>query len=236
MGSSAVPPPPPVVEHCYRHPSVETGVHCTRCGRPICTDCMLPAAVGHQCPECVKEAKQEFVRPARNPSTRVGRGLTATNVLLVIMVAVFGLELVLGGPGSLLTGPSGSILVRLGANVGLWQSDNGCLIGIGAGQYWRLFTPIFLHAGLIHIAFNGYALYIVGNVVEEELGWRRFLAIFFVTGRLRLGRELRVRRVLRCRASARRGRSTGCSARSSPTTGDGAHRRSTRRACGRWRP
>lgn len=183
MGSSAVPPPPPVVEHCYRHPNVETGVHCTRCGRPICTDCMLPAAVGHQCPECVKEAKQEFVRPARNPSTRVGRGLTATNVLLLIMVAIFGLEVVLGGPGSLLTGPSGSTLVRLGANIGLWPSDNGsCLIGIGAGQYWRLFTPIFLHAGLIHIAFNGYALYIVGNVVEEELGWRRFLAIFFVTG------------------------------------------------------
>src|SRR5207302_662327 len=43
-----VPPPPPVIEHCYRHPDVETGVHCTRCGRPICTDCMYPAPVGHQ--------------------------------------------------------------------------------------------------------------------------------------------------------------------------------------------
>jgi len=183
MGSNPVPPPPPTIEHCYRHPSVETGVHCTRCGRPICPDCMLPAAVGHQCPECVKEAKQEFVRPARVASARPGRGLTATNVLLLIMVAVFGLELVLGGPGSLLEGPSASILVRLGANIGLVQpADGGCLIGIAAGQYWRLFTPIFLHAGLIHIAFNGYALYIVGNVVEEELGWRRFLAIFFVTG------------------------------------------------------
>ncbi|HTG47769.1 MAG TPA: rhomboid family intramembrane serine protease [Actinomycetota bacterium] len=181
--SSIVPPPPPVIEHCYRHPDVETGVHCTRCGRPICTDCMLPAAVGHQCPECVKEAKQEFVRPARSRVTSPARGLTVTNVLLLIMVAVFALEVALGGTGSLLTGPDGSILIRMGANVGLAQPANGgCLIGIAAGQYWRLVTPIFLHAGVIHIAFNGYALYIVGNVVEQELGWRRFLAIFFVTG------------------------------------------------------
>jgi len=183
MDQGAVPPPPPVIEHCYRHPSVETGVHCTRCGRPICTDCMLPAPVGHQCPECVKEARQEFQRPAARVAVRPVRGLTVTNGLLMIMVAIFGIEVVVGGPGSLLTGPNASIMVRLGASIGLIRPPGGgCLIGIAAGQYWRLFTPIFLHAGLIHIAFNGYALYIVGNVVEQELGWRRFLAIFFVTG------------------------------------------------------
>ena len=41
-------------------PNVETGVHCTRCGRPICPECMIPAPVGHQCPECVNEARREF--------------------------------------------------------------------------------------------------------------------------------------------------------------------------------
>ena len=183
MDQGAVPPPPPVIEHCYRHPSVETRVHCTRCGRPICTDCMVPAPVGHQCPECVKEARQEFHRPAARIGGRPGPGLTVTNALLMIMIAVFGVEMVVGGPGSLLTGPSASIMVRLGASIGLTPAPGGgCPIGIAAGQYWRLFTPIFLHAGIIHIAFNGYALFIVGNVVEQELGWRRFLAIFFVTG------------------------------------------------------
>ena len=41
---------------------------------------------------------------------------------------------------------------------------------------------MFLHAGLLHIAFNAYALWIFGSVVEQELGRVRFLLIYFVTG------------------------------------------------------
>src|SRR6266508_1446927 len=37
-----------ILETCYRHPRETTGVHCTRCGRPICPECMRPAAVGYQ--------------------------------------------------------------------------------------------------------------------------------------------------------------------------------------------
>jgi len=177
---TAVPPPPPVIEHCYRHPNVATGVHCTRCGRPICTDCMYPAAVGHQCPECVKEAKQEFHRPAQRVGT-VGRGWTLTNLLLVVLAGVYLLEVSAGGAGDLFGGPSTPTLVRLGASVGLFQS-RGEIVGIATGEWWRLISAMFLHAGLLHLAFNGYALYIVGSVVEQELGRWRFISLYFVTG------------------------------------------------------
>src|SRR5690242_13828879 len=116
---TAVPPPPPVIEHCYRHPNVETGVHCTRCGRPICPDCMYPAAVGHQCPSCVKEAKQEFQRPAQRVGT-VRRGWTLTNLILLALVGVYVLEVSAGGAGDIIAGPSTPTLVRLGASVGLY--------------------------------------------------------------------------------------------------------------------
>ena len=180
MDPTAIPPPPPVIEHCYRHPDVETGVHCTRCGRPICTDCMRPAAVGHQCPECVKEAKQEFLRPAQ-PAAPARRSWTLTNLLLLVLVGVYVLEISAGGAGDVFGGPSTPTLVRLGASVGLFQSGAE-IVGIATGEWWRLLTAMFLHAGLIHLAFNGYALYIVGSVVEQELGRWRFLAMYFVTG------------------------------------------------------
>jgi rhomboid protease GluP len=53
---------------------------------------------------------------------------------------------------------------------------------IRAGQYWRLVTPIFLHAGLLHIGFNLYALFIIGPPVEARFGPRRFLFLYFFSG------------------------------------------------------
>ena len=37
--------------HCYRHPNRETRVSCATCGRPICTECMVPTDVGIKCPD-----------------------------------------------------------------------------------------------------------------------------------------------------------------------------------------
>ena len=41
----------PETQYCYRHPDRPTGLSCSECGRPICTECMTPAAVGLRCPE-----------------------------------------------------------------------------------------------------------------------------------------------------------------------------------------
>jgi len=180
--TSSIPPPPVGSVACKRHPGTQTMLRCTRCGDPICPDCMRPAAVGYQCPSCARGAKQEIHRPAQQVTAAPGRGLTLTNVLLLILVAMYGLEVALGGVGSLVSGPSVDVLVRLGASVGYACTETGRLIGIGAGEPWRLATAVFLHGGLFHLAMNGYALWAFGNIVEQELGKSRYIAIFAVGG------------------------------------------------------
>lgn len=165
--------PAPTVEFCYRHPNEETRVHCTRCERPICPACMIPAPVGHQCPECVGRARQEFQRGPGRQIHGLGR-IPATRILLVAILAMFVVEVMVGGPNALYDGPSFQKLFDLGALV-------PAAVAV-LGQYWRLFTAMFLHAGLLHIAFNAYALWLFGRIVESTLGRARFILIFFVAG------------------------------------------------------
>lgn len=168
-----LPPPPPLpeIEHCYRHPAEPTRVRCVRCRRPICPACMIPAPVGHQCPECVERARREFLL---GPGRRMAvRSVTATRVLLAAIVAVFVVELAVGGPTAL--GDGERALLRLGALQPFLIAD---------GQVYRLLTAMFLHAGLFHILFNGWALWVFGTMVERDYGTARFLAIFFLTGLL----------------------------------------------------
>jgi membrane associated rhomboid family serine protease len=170
MAEEQLPPPPaPTVEVCYRHPNLQTRVHCTRCGRPICPDCMIPAAVGYQCPECVEQARREF---RQGPGRPFRGGISVTKVLLVAILGMFVVEIVTGGPGAL-SAPSNEALLRLGAMQPLF---------VASGQYWRLFTAMFLHVGLLHIGFNAYALYLLGTMMESNLGRTRFALIYFVTG------------------------------------------------------
>lgn len=166
-------PQAPPVEVCYRHPGVQTGVHCTRCGRPICPDCMIPAPVGYHCPDCVLQAQREF-RAGAGRRTRKLAGLSMTKLLLAAIVGMYIVEVVAsGGSGGLFLGPSNRTLFDLGAMYAP---------AVAAGQYWRLFSSMFLHAGLIHLALNSYALWIFGPVVEQVFGRVRFLAIYFVSG------------------------------------------------------
>src|SRR4051812_9737193 len=129
-----------MAQTCYRHPGRETGVSCSSCGRPICPDCMTPTPVGMRCPECAGQR------------TRVTRGVQrggegfwgapATFVLIGINVLVFLAEIA-GGSGGL--GEVGGSVVGDYALRGVSVAD---------GEWYRLVTGGFLHAGLIHIAFN----------------------------------------------------------------------------------
>ncbi|HEX2031188.1 MAG TPA: rhomboid family intramembrane serine protease [Actinomycetota bacterium] len=150
-------------ETCYRHPGEETGVHCTRCGRPICPACMTVAPVGHHCPECVAQGR----RQARRRPITLRRPRSATTVILGINVAVFVAEMALGGATDI------GVLVRMGAMVPVL---------VAGGEYWRLLTAMFLHVGIFHLALNSLGLYIFGSLVEGVLGSGRFIAVYLVSG------------------------------------------------------
>lgn len=53
---------------------------------------------------------------------------------------------------------------------------------LAAGQAWRLITPVFLHASLLHIGVNMYSLYALGPAVERFFGHGRFLAVYLLAG------------------------------------------------------
>ena len=184
MDQASLPPPPSraETERCYRHPDVETGVHCTRCGNPICTACMIPAPVGHQCPDCVAQARREFRKgPGRQIAIAEVKGVSVTKILLVAIAGMYLVEVVAGGAGSLLSGPGSRRLLQLGGQIALAPSPEGP-IGVATGQYWRLFTAMFLHGGLIHAGLNAWVLFVVGTALEHDIGRARFAGLYLVAG------------------------------------------------------
>jgi membrane associated rhomboid family serine protease len=156
---------------CYRHPSRETGVSCSNCGRPICPDCMTTTPVGMRCPECARQTTK--VKRMRD----MGTGPQVTIALIAINVIAFLAE---GGGLSLNGEASGSLLTK-GALLG--SSEDPHLIGQGVahGQYWRIVTGGFLHANLLHIGFNMWVLYYLGSMLEPALGRLKFGLVYAVS-------------------------------------------------------
>lgn len=182
MDPQATMPPPPTTEYCYRHPAVATGIHCTRCDRPICTDCMVQAPVGYHCPACVDEARKEFRKgPGRRMAIADAKATSVTVMILVAIAGMYLVEVAVGGLASFFQGPTPNELVKLGGSVAVWPTSSG-VVGIAQGQYWRLFTSMFLHAGLLHLGFNAYALWLFGPVMEREFGRIRFTLLYLLTG------------------------------------------------------
>ena len=97
------------------------------------------------------------------------------------LVAIYVWEVIPEGAGALFRGPSGLRLLELGGSIGYINLPD-IELGIAAGQYWRLFTSMFLHANLIHLGLNAYALYLFGHTVERELGRLRFALIYLTSG------------------------------------------------------
>jgi membrane associated rhomboid family serine protease len=125
---------------------------------------MTPTPVGMRCPECARQRTK--VRTARTltDEPRATQVLIAANILVFLGVAA-------GGAG-------------LGDNFLASQiGQRGALYGpaVADGDFWRLLTSGFIHAGPIHLAFNMYLLWILGQLLEPAIGHVRFVLIYFVS-------------------------------------------------------
>lgn len=162
---------------CYRHPGRETAIRCVRCDRPICTDCMVSASVGFQCPDCVRQGSGTGHHPAAaRPRTLAGGTIAAdprliTKILLGINAAVF---LAVLANSALINDLE--LLGRANFYYG------GPPEGVAEGQWYRLVTSMFLHEAVWHFAFNMLGLWWLGGPLEAMLGRARYLALYLLSG------------------------------------------------------
>jgi membrane associated rhomboid family serine protease len=165
---------------CYRHPDRETGLSCSECGRPICAECMTPAAVGIRCPDHAGRARHvQAPRIVRRTSAGASHALV-TRILIGLNAAVYLITVVQGAG---LNSPGGSLFYKLCLLGRPVQFPDGTVYhGVAGGEYWRLITSAFLHANLIHIGFNMLALWWFGAPVEEYLGRARYIGLYIVSG------------------------------------------------------
>jgi membrane associated rhomboid family serine protease len=162
------------VATCYRHPDRETGLSCSECGRPICTDCVTFAPVGLRCPEHAASnggatAQQRAQRAVRRTTSLRATDAIVTKILVAANILIYLITVAQGsGPND----PGGSLFEK-------WA-----LFGpaVHHGDWWRLITSAFLHGGILHIAFNMLALWWLGAPVELALGRLRYLGLYFVSG------------------------------------------------------
>lgn len=148
---------------CPRHPDRASYVRCQRCGRPACPECQRTAAVGVQCVDCVAEAGANVrtQRTAFGGTVRQGKPVVTYSIIAICAAVFLGQFAIPSLEGDLL------------------------YAGVYTGsEPWRMLTSTFLHSTgfLMHIAFNMYALYAIGQALEPMLGRLRFLLLYLIAG------------------------------------------------------
>lgn len=170
------PPPPRAVEpephSCYRHRDRPTGRRCTRCGNYACSDCLVQAAVGSHCVDCAKAGRPNAATRARHWNARQPTLVTTSIIAANVAVFVWGAILdpaTIGGRIRL-----GGIHADFALNRRILEFTD---------EWYRLATSGFLHFGILHLAFNMYMLWMLGQMLEPALGRVRF-ALLYAAGLL----------------------------------------------------
>lgn len=128
-----------------------------------------------------KKAFAKFAKETGVPGARMGlkdtlsllvpsKGYKVTPVIIAINVLIF---IAMIATGVHILNPSVESLLSWGANF---------KPAIVEGEWWRMFTSMFLHIGILHLLFNMYALLYVGSMLEPVIGHKRFLVSYLLTG------------------------------------------------------
>lgn len=117
------------------------------------------------------------IRPRRVPVRMPQRKPVVAFTILAVTILVYALQML-----------TASGVLDLGQCPYFFSPDTPACYGMKVnqlilqGQWWRLVTPVLLHASLLHIAFNMYALYALGPELERMFGHFSFFALYVVSG------------------------------------------------------
>jgi membrane associated rhomboid family serine protease len=138
-------------------------VRCQRCERPVCPECQVPAAVGIQCVDCVREQRRLTPRARTSVGAPLGDGRPRlTYAVLGILVAVFLAQI---------------------ASDNRVTAELAFVPALSMAEPYRFLTVALVHSpGFVgHLLLNGLVLWTVGREAELMLGRWRYLAVLALT-------------------------------------------------------
>ena len=144
---------------CKKHQSSDTNVRCSRCEDFICTNCMVPASIGYQCPSCASDSTPIIKGINRTRFIPSQKNTQVTKLISISLLVVYVFQFLIG-----------DVLI---ANFALFAPS------VTNGQWWLLITAGFLHGSIIHLLFNVYILWVLGSQLESIVGKAKFIIIYF---------------------------------------------------------
>lgn len=173
---------------CYTHKDRPTRLSCSRCAKPICARCSFDAVVGQRCRECAgvsTQSARDTTHRRRTPfagriTQRSGTGGSRTGfvsgagagwgssitpmvkAILIITIAVHVLDFI-----------APSVYDNIRGRFAMWNAAVEF-----SEEWWRLFTVVALHGGIMHLLFNMWALWVLGPQVERGSGQFPFLMFY----------------------------------------------------------
>ncbi len=124
----------------------------------------MQAAVGSHCVDCARASRPDVRTRARFWNAKQPALVTLVLIAINVLVFVYGAIL---DPDTI-----GGRIGQVHADLALWEP------ALAAGEWYRLVTSGFVHYGILHLAFNMYLLYMLGQMLEPSIGRVRFALVY----------------------------------------------------------